>query len=205
MTRAMNRRLLLQQGGAVALTLFTAGKSAATAGKDEKKAGPMDRSYTPPGKGVTTGRGIGDFDFLAGEWKIRHMRLKSGTDEWQPFESGATIHRVLDGMGSIEELRNPDGSNMGMGIRVWRPEQKAWADHWTGAGNGVVNPPQLGRFIDGEGVFTSEETIDGKRHLYRGIWDRITPTSCRWHQSSSTDEGATWQWNWWMAWSRVSA
>lgn len=75
----------------------------------------MDTNYEPTGKGIVTGKGVGDFDFLAGEWKIRHKRLNKGTkDEWQRFDSGATVHRVLNGMGSIEELRKADGGDMGM-------------------------------------------------------------------------------------------
>lgn len=156
-------------------------------------------------KGVITGRGVGDFDFLAGEWKIAHRRLKDGTkDEWQEFNSGATVHRVLDGMGSIEELRKPDGSFMGMGVRVWHPEEKMWADHWTSIGNGVVNAPQMGQFIDGEGIFITKDTVEGVDWQYRGVWDRITPTSCRWHQSASSDGGKSWDWNWYMDWTRVS-
>jgi hypothetical protein len=156
-----------------------------------------------PGK--VTGKGIGDFDFLAGEWKIAHKRLKDGTkDDWQRFSSSASVHRVLDGMGSIEELRKPDGTMMGMGVRVWLPEEKMWADHWTSAANGVVNPPQKGQFIDGAGVFISEEVLDGVKWLYRGVWDEITPKSCRWHQSSSKDLGKSWEWNWWMEWTRIS-
>lgn len=164
----------------------------------------MDTSYAPAGKGIVTGKGRGDFDFLAGTWSIRHRKLKGDAkDEWTEFVSSATVHRVLGGLGSIEELRNPDGSYLGMGVRVWLPEQRAWADHWTGAANGVVNPPQLGRFVDGAGVFTSDETVEGVAWTYRGVWDRITPASCRWHQSSSSDGGKTWAWNWWMEWERL--
>lgn len=155
-----------------------------------------------PGK--ITGKGIGDFDFLAGEWKIKHRRLKDGTtDVWDTFESGATVHRVLDGMGSIEELRGPSGKYMGMGVRVWHPAEKLWADHWTGAYDGVVNAPQMGQFIDGDGVFISDDTQDGKTIKIRGVWDRITGTSCRWHQSSSTDGGKTWVYSWYMDWTRA--
>lgn len=169
-----------------------------------KKEAVLDTMYTHNGKGIITGKGVGDFDFLAGSWKIRHKRLKDGTkDEWQRFDSGATVHRVLNGMGSIEELRKADGGDMGMGIRIWLPEQKKWADHWTSAGNGVVNAPQLGQFIDGEGVFISEEEVDGVKWQYRGVWDRITPKSCRWHQSTSSDGGKSWEWNWWMEWTRL--
>ncbi len=163
----------------------------------------MDTIYAPAGKGIATGKGVGDFDFLAGDWHIRHKRLRDGTqDEWQRFDSSASVHRVLDGMGSIEELRNPDGSNMGMAVRIWLPEKEQWADHWTSAKNGVVNAPQSGQFIDDEGVFISAADVDGTAWQYRGVWDRITSDSCRWHQSASKDGGKTWAWNWWMEWTR---
>lgn len=165
----------------------------------------MDTSYAPPGNGIVTGNGVGDFDFLAGEWTIRHRRRPDMTKEdWTEFASGATVHRVLNGMASIEELRNPDGSDLGMGVRVWLPGEGQWADHWTGAATGVVGMPQKGRFIDGDGVFVSSESVDGVDWIYRGIWDRITTNSCRWHQSASRDGGQNWRWNWWMEWTRVA-
>lgn len=165
----------------------------------------IDTEYRPAGRGIVTGKGAGDFDFLTGEWIIRHKRLKDGTkDEWLRFDSSARVHRVLNGLGSIEELRKADGSDMGMGVRVWLSGEEKWADHWTSAANGVVNPPQKGEFIDGEGVFMSQEDVNGVTWFYRGIWDRIMPASCRWHQSVSSDGGQTWQWNWWMEWTRKS-
>lgn len=157
-----------------------------------------------PANGMMTGKGIGDFDFLAGEWTIKNKRLKDGTtNEWQAFDGSATVHKVLGGMASIEELRGKGGKYLGMGVRVWHPEEKMWADHWTGYYNGVVNIPQMGQFINGEGVFISEETVEGVNWKYRGMWDRITATSCRWHQSSSKDGGKSWDWNWYMDWTRV--
>jgi hypothetical protein len=176
----------------------------ALARKQRKDIKAMDTSYTSPGKGIVTGKGVGDFDFLTGTWKIRHRRLKDGNKyEWQSFESSATVHRVLNGMGSIEELRKADGSDMGMGVRVWLPQEMKWADHWTSAANGVVNPAQKGEFIDGEGVFMSEEEVDGVKWLYRGVWDKIAPKSCRWHQSASKDGGKSWEWSWWMEWTKI--
>lgn len=199
----MERRELLQAGTGL-LVAAMAASAPLRAAKGADMQDEIDTSYTPAGKGIITGKGVGDFDFLAGEWKIRHKRLKDGTtDEWLRFDSGATVHRVLNGQGSIEELRNANGSFMGMGVRVWLPQEKKWADHWTGAWNGVVGDPQKGEFVDGEGVFITEEDVDGVHWQYRGIWDRITATGCRWHQSSSNDRGKSWDWNWWMEWTRV--
>jgi hypothetical protein len=39
--------------------------------------------------------------------------------------------------------------------------------------------------------------------IYRGVWDQITPTSCRWLQASSKDGGASWQETWVMQWTRA--
>ena len=48
------------------------------------------------------------------------------------------------------------------------------------------------------------DDVDGDRPvLLRGVWDRITPRSCRWHQAVSRDGGETWEPNWFMEWSRV--
>jgi hypothetical protein len=161
--------------------------------------------YEPVGMGTVTGKGVGDFDFLAGDWNIRHRKLKADTlDCWELFDSSATVHPVLGGIGSIEELRKPDGSYMGMGVRVWRPELGKWADHWMSAENGIVNAPQFGSFIDGDGVFIAAEEVDGTKWLYRGVWDQITANRCRWHQSASKDGGTRWEWNWWMQWTRQS-
>lgn len=200
----MERREFLHSGTGL-LVAAMAASLPLRAAKGESMEAPIDTSYTAPGKGVITGKGVGDFDFLAGEWTIRHKRLKDGTkDEWQRFDSGATVHRVLAGQGSVEELRNANGSYMGMGVRVWLVQEKKWADHWTGSWNGVVNDAQKGQFVDSEGIFITEEAVDGVKWQYRGVWDKITPASCRWHQSASSDHGKSWEWNWWMEWTRVS-
>lgn len=197
----MQRRTLVT--ASASLVMFAATRPAGLLAAVKQGSKPMDTVYAPSRKGTVTGTGRGDFDFLTGEWSIRHRKRTSpDRDEWTEFASSATVHRVLDGAGSIEELRNPNGSYMGMGVRTWLPKQEQWADHWTSAGDGVVNPPQLGRFIDGEGIFITEETVDGTAWSYRGVWDRIAPGSCRWHQSSSSDGGKSWTWDWWMEWTR---
>jgi phosphatidylserine decarboxylase len=70
--------------------------------------------------------------------------------------------------------------------------------------HGVVNPPQLGRFIDGAGVFTADDEIDGKPVKVKAVWDKITPKSCRWYQMMSRDGGRSWERGWYMDWTRVA-
>lgn len=140
----------------------------------------------------------GDFAFLTGEWKIRHKRLRDG--KWDEFGGEATVYSLLGGIASIEELRIPERNFFGMGVRVFHLKDRKWADHWCSAENGVVNDPMMGDFKDGTGTFIAEDN-DAKA-IYRGVWDRITSTSCRWHQSSSKDGGKTWEWDWYMDWTR---
>lgn len=169
-----------------------------------KTTAPAKAVYPAFPQGQVTGKGPGDFDFLTGEWMIELRSFDpSGPNGTKVKKASATVHRVLNGAGSIEELRNGDGSMWGMGVRVWLPEKKLWADHWTSAQDGVVNPPQLGSFIGGAGLFLMDDTDDGKPIKIRAVWDMITSASCRWYQCQSRDDGKTWEYGWYMDWMRV--
>lgn len=147
----------------------------------------------------------GDFDFLAGEWKIQHRWKKAPGDElWDTFEGEATCWSILGGVGSVEELRIPARSFSGMGLRLLDVEQGVWADFWVNARSGVLTAPgTTGAFVDGVGTFVADDDDDGAPIKVRGIWDEITPTSCRWRQAISRDGGETWDENWVMSWTRV--
>jgi hypothetical protein len=151
----------------------------------------------------------GDFDFLAGSWTIKNRRLKTrwaGGDDWELFDGDSTCWTVLGGRGSIEELRIPPGQPRGLGIRLLDAERGSWSDHWVGNGHGVIVPsPMWGGFDNGVGTFVATDDHDGEIPIHsRGVWDRITPTSCRWHQAFSCDGGRTWEDNWFMDWTRVA-
>jgi hypothetical protein len=67
----------------------------------------------------------------------------------------------------------------------------------------VLSPPPLtGGFEGGVGTFLADDEDDGKPIQVRGVWDRITPTSCRWHQATSRDGGKSWVHDWFMDWTR---
>jgi hypothetical protein len=152
----------------------------------------------PPGK-------PGEFDFLAGSWKISHRQLKAaGGKDWDEFPGEATCWSVLGGVGSIEELRIPARKFAGLGIRLLDVEKHVWSDFWVNARSGVLTCPGMtGSFTNGVGTFIAEDVDDGKPILARGVWDRITKTSCRWHQAISKDGGKTWEPNWFMDWTRA--
>lgn len=158
---------------------------------------PAPDAGAPPGK-------VGEFNFLAGTWKIRHRRPK-GTDgtTWDEFSGEATCWTVLGGAGSIEELRIPSRNFSGLGIRLLDQEKHLWTDFWVSGSSGVLAPPgTTGSFQDGVGTFVADD-VDGQTPIkVRGVWDRITPTSCRWSQAISRDGGATWREDWVMHWVR---
>ena len=55
-----------------------------------------------------------------------------------------------------------------------------------------VGDELLGRVVDGS----------GKPLIVRGCWDKITPSSCRWYQATSKDDGKSWEESWVMDWQR---
>jgi hypothetical protein len=144
----------------------------------------------------------GDFDFLTGEWKIKNRRFRDNA--WDSFDGEATVHAILAGIGSVEELRIPARNFSGLGLRLLDVERKLWADFFVNAKSGVLTPPPAwGSFVEGVGTWQSESKDGDKPILVRGVWDQITAKSCRWFQAVSRDDGQTWQENWIMHWTRA--
>lgn len=144
----------------------------------------------------------GDFGFLDGHWRIRH--LKRRTDHWDRFEGEARCWSILGGVGHVEELLIPARDFSGLGLRMLDVAQRRWFDHWVNARSGVVTTPgQPGGFENGAGLFSSTYEDEGKPMLSMGIWDCIGAGVCRWRQVFSADGGATWTHDWVMHWRRV--
>ncbi|HOB94596.1 MAG TPA: hypothetical protein PK306_21830 [Aquabacterium sp.] len=143
----------------------------------------------------------GDFDFLDGRWRIHHLKRRGAA--WDRFDGTARCWSILDGAGSVEELRIPARNFHGLGLRLLDVSQQLWNDHWVNAASGVLAVPGLqGGFVDGTGLFPSVDEAQGRTTHSMGIWDRIAPGQCRWRQVFSTDGGQTWQHDWVMHWRR---
>lgn len=187
------RRRLLEAAAAAAVL-----PAAATAAEE-----PVIDPVPPLPERPTPGR-PGDFDFLAGEWRIRHWRRPSGAAEWDRFEGEATCWTILGGGGSVEELRIPARKFSGMGLRLLDVERGVWSDFWVNARSGVLaSPGQAGSFENGVGLFVSDDDDGGRPMKYAGIWDRISRDGCRWRQVNSADGGRTWTHDWIMLWRRA--
>ena len=130
-----------------------------------KEAYAVNASSSPAPSPSSRGSGrVGDFDFLAGEWKIKHRRLKTpGGGDWDEFEGEATCWTILAGVGSVEELRIPARNFSGMGLRLLDVEKRVWSDFWVNAKSGVLTAPGMpGHFIGGEGIFIVD-AMEGER------------------------------------------
>lgn len=143
-----------------------------------------------------------DFDFLAGDWRVQHRRLRQrlvGSDQWDEFDGTLRNWPLLGGHANIGDnlMRFPSGEVRGMGWRAFDPATKQWASWWLDSrAPHAVGTPLLGGFVDGVGTFLGEETLDGRSVRTRAQWSRITTRSARWEQAASIDEGKTWETNW---------
>ena len=174
--------------------------------------GPVATS--PGNDAVTTPAGdlsgVDDFDFELGSWRVHHRVLKlqpDGTQQWLQYDGTSRNHAIMDGLVNIEDnvFHTPDGTRGGVAIRAYDRSNGTWAIWWIDGRNphGPMDPPVVGRFVDGVGTFYSDGMLDGKPVRTRFIWSHITPRSARWEQAFSYDAGRTWQVNWIMAFERV--
>lgn len=197
-----DRRRLLQAAAALAFSPASSGAQPSPAEAAEPQPGPAMTS-TPPAT-RTPGK-PGDFDFLSGRWKILNHKRRSGPNGsfWDVFEGEATVNAILAGICSVEELRIPARKFSGMGLRLLDVKKAQWSDFWVNAASGELGAEGLpGSFEGGAGIFQNEEDDNGVKVLYRSVWDRITPTSCRWQQGASRDGGRAWVLDWSMDWTR---
>jgi hypothetical protein len=197
----MSRRAVLGTGIAVGAAML-----AGTAAALITDIAPFSLDPMPPLPKVPTPGKPGDFNWLTGEWRIRNRQPKPKTDSkvWIEFPGAATVHAILAGVGSVEELRIPERNFSGMGLRMLDVEKKIWSDHWVNAQSGVVTAPGVtGSFENGAGIFVSDDEQDGKPVKWVGVWDLITPKSCRWRQAVTRDAGKSWEQVWIMDWTRA--
>lgn len=165
-------------------------------------AAPPRFDPVPALPGTPTPGRPGDFSFLDGHWRIRHLKRRGQT--WDRFEGEARCWSILGGIGHVEELLIPARDFSGLGLRMLDVARSQWSDHWVNAKSGVVTTPgQTGSFEHGVGLFTSTYDDQGKTMHSMGLWDRIAAGQCRWRQVYSADGGKTWSHDWVMHWRRV--
>jgi hypothetical protein len=68
--------------------------------------------------------GAHDFDFLVGEWRVHHHRLKPDSQEWVDFEGTCSNRKLMDGGANMEEhaLNAPYGAYRAVALRAYDPK-----------------------------------------------------------------------------------
>ncbi len=77
----------------------------------------------------TENDGRNDFDFLVGNWKMRHRRLKErlkGCTDWEEFEGTAVGKKLLNGLAHCDEvvMNRETGPNSWLHVAPLRCEFK---------------------------------------------------------------------------------
>jgi hypothetical protein len=150
-----------------------------------------------------------DFDFLMGEWRVHHRRLVArlaGSDEWQEFEGSSRAFQVMDGQGNIDDniVDIPSGQYRAITVRSFDPTSRQWAIWWLDARHAhTLEVPVKGTFRDGIGTFVADDVLDGRPIKVRFLWLDTLSGSPRWEQAFSADDGATWETNWTMQFTRT--
>lgn len=149
-----------------------------------------------------------DFDFFIGAWTCRHRYLVKRLAEchdWIEFD-GTCDTRALDGFGNIDEndIRLPGSRYRGVSLRTYDPPSDRWSIWWLDSRSpGRLFPPVHGSFEKGVGTFYGDDAFNGRPIRVRYLWSRITAKSARWEQAFSTDEGNSWETNWFMDFTRT--
>ena len=149
-----------------------------------------------------------DFDFYEGKWKLHNRKLKTRLNnctEWTEFESTQEMYRVLNGIGNIDNyLATFDGVPFeGMSVRLFNPKTKLWSIYWADSIEGKLDPPVVGSFENNVAHFFTRNILNDKKILIVFRWDVRDKENPVWSQAFSADNGKTWEWNWYMYFTRL--
>jgi hypothetical protein len=151
--------------------------------------------------GAVAHDGQRDFDFEIGSWKTHLRRLQhplSGSTTWLEYNGTSEVRKVWGGKANLVELEveGPAGQVEALSLRLYNPQTHQWSLNSANSKIGEFGVPTVGEFKNGRGEFFDKEDFNGKPILVRNVWSDITPTSCRFEQAFSTDNGKTWEVNW---------
>jgi hypothetical protein len=151
-----------------------------------------------------------DYEFLIGDHKVHHRKLKErfkNCTEWIDIEGSKTTELLLLGIGNIEKhyLSNSEEKPIeAFALRLFNPETKLWSLYWADSISGILDPPLLGSFEGDIGFFFGKDIFNEKEIIVQFQYDRTDADNPVWGQAFSDDNGKTWEWNWFMYFSKIT-
>ena len=150
-----------------------------------------------------------DFDFFIGKWRIKNRKLRSrlsGCEDWIEFEATQTNYKALLGLANMDHFyATLNGKPFeGMTIRLFDPKTRLWSIYWSDSNTGQLDEPVVGSFEKNIGHFYTKDNFQGKDIIMLFQWDKTDKDNPVWSQAYSTDNGLTWEWNWYMYMSRMN-
>ena len=145
-----------------------------------------------------------DFDFFHGAWHVAHRRLTrrlAGSDDWEEFGGSALVRPLLAGQGNVDDnvIDLPGETYRAVTLRSFDPASGDWSIWWLdGRAPHRLDPPLIGGFRDGRGLFLAEDVFEGRPIRVRFIWTPDAKGGPQWEQAFSADLGTTWETNWVM-------
>lgn len=113
---------------------------------------------------------------------------------------------ILGGRGNIEDnvIDLPAGAYRALALRSFDAEAGTWAIWWLDQrAPHQLDVPVIGGFENGVGAFYANDTLDGRPIRVRFLWLDTASGSPRWEQAFSPDDGASWETNWTMQFTRA--
>jgi hypothetical protein len=141
-----------------------------------------------------------DFDFEWGSWKA-HLRLLphrfAGSHAWIDYYGTLVVHKLWAGKANISELEvsNANSRIEGGALHLYNPQTHQWSVAFASSDSGVLGVPNVGRFEHGRGVFYDRELYHGRSIVDRWLFTNISRHTFDFEQAFSTDNGATWETN----------
>lgn len=152
-----------------------------------------------------------DWQWLLGNWDVRHRRLKErlvGDTHWQEFAGRSATWATMGGLGTIDDnlIELPDGTYRGLSLRAFDAATDTWAIWWLdGRQPTRIDPPVRGRFDGDGGTFVGADVFKGRPITTRFRWHDIHGARPWWEQAFSPDGGANWEVNWRNWFTRTAA
>ncbi len=149
-----------------------------------------------------------DFDFLVGQWNVRNRKLKTRLNnctEWIEFDARQEMKKILLDNANMDFFyTGPDDNPFeGMALRLFNPKTRLWSIYWTDSSSVTLDVPVTGSFENGVGKLYAKDVFEGKQIIMKFNWDARNPEAPVWSQAFSPDNGQSWEWNWYMYFSRV--